>query len=520
MRWGEPNKVPPLTRSRGMFAASSLVVAVLATYASVAVLSLSAAAPFSIVGHLPGVHALVKGIGWDSQGRPSMPVAKLDPRRSFRAAVFADVSFVALRPKSLVPHAQELSITNTTRKAAPAPPCRHRARTRERHRAVLRIGLTTTACRWPGPPRHPDDQSDAGRPDQREPRDRHLRLELRAAPEGFTITGAQAPLPPTALIATPAAGGRSTCRGRRRGSSRRRRVHRPGAPSGLGAFQQVGGVTHWHDAWSTRRAPTARTPTGRPRSRGYRGAGDQRSGPGRRPRRPTRLRPDAPARSTRRSSSTAATGNSMSMPVDLATNSVAERHDHGDADRPDPASTVTGQANGGQRDRPASRSRRPAISSPRTARSTVTATATDSRRQRQHRDPERQRDHEGHRSAGRPHDLGEPDMITQANGTTRADPSRRLRRPTAPTSSRPAVGRCERHDHARPRSRDRRRRRRLGRRERVEPDRRPDITVTAWSPTRRGTSRQGAERRRSSQGHDAPAAPTSIGVAAGPEQPG
>ncbi len=50
-----------------MFAASSLVVAVLATYASVAVLSLSAAAPFSIVGHLPGVHALVKGIGWSSQ---------------------------------------------------------------------------------------------------------------------------------------------------------------------------------------------------------------------------------------------------------------------------------------------------------------------------------------------------------------------------------------------------------------------------------------------------------------------
>src|ERR1700685_625975 len=66
MRRGEPRKLPPLTRSRGMIAASLLVVAVVATYASLAMLSLSVSAPGFPSGLVGNVASDVGGVVWHS----------------------------------------------------------------------------------------------------------------------------------------------------------------------------------------------------------------------------------------------------------------------------------------------------------------------------------------------------------------------------------------------------------------------------------------------------------------------
>ncbi len=64
MRRGEPRKLAPLTRSRGMIAASLLVVAVTATYASLAMLSLSVSAPGLLLRTAGSVASEVGHVGW------------------------------------------------------------------------------------------------------------------------------------------------------------------------------------------------------------------------------------------------------------------------------------------------------------------------------------------------------------------------------------------------------------------------------------------------------------------------
>src|SRR5690349_16774976 len=67
MRWGDAKKAPPLTRSRGMFAASLLVVAVMATYASLAVISLTAGGSLPIpTSLLPGSLSNSLAIHWNA----------------------------------------------------------------------------------------------------------------------------------------------------------------------------------------------------------------------------------------------------------------------------------------------------------------------------------------------------------------------------------------------------------------------------------------------------------------------
>src|SRR2546421_10886168 len=68
MRSGEPNKAPPLTRSRGMFAASLLVVAVLAAYASLAMLSLTGVTQLPFRGFADSVGSYVGHVGWHPLG--------------------------------------------------------------------------------------------------------------------------------------------------------------------------------------------------------------------------------------------------------------------------------------------------------------------------------------------------------------------------------------------------------------------------------------------------------------------
>src|SRR6185312_6801662 len=57
---------PPLTRSRGMFAASLLVVAVMATYASLAVISLTAGGSLPIPTGFPGKVLSSLSIHWNA----------------------------------------------------------------------------------------------------------------------------------------------------------------------------------------------------------------------------------------------------------------------------------------------------------------------------------------------------------------------------------------------------------------------------------------------------------------------
>ena len=305
MRWGEPNKVPPLTRSRGMFAASSLVVAVLATYASVAVLSLSAAAPFSIVGHLPGVHALVQGIGWTQPTVEGLGVKLTHTGSTTAAGALADVSFVHFgNIRSTTP--QTFKITNPTSKPLPL----RLAVTGNTAASVSATFAESGTVNYSVPVGQyatitlTTIQAYAG------PINANLEISVPGsglAPKIVQISGAQAPLPPGPVIATPVAKGAVDLSWTPSASISGVAgyiVQR--APSGSSAFQQVGddGARHDHgrpDERRRRRTPTRswRSRSGRPPSRACRVR--------RAPRRPTRRRPRLPRASTRRSSSTAAT---------------------------------------------------------------------------------------------------------------------------------------------------------------------------------------------------------------------
>ncbi len=121
MRWGDAKKAPPLTRSRGMFAASLLVVAVMATYASLAVISLTGGGSLGFPS-LPG--SVFKGlvnsavVGWQApevkhlrqreaaQGRARPPRSPI-PRSSTSAR----------SPSAGTP--RQLSLTNTSSAALP-----------------------------------------------------------------------------------------------------------------------------------------------------------------------------------------------------------------------------------------------------------------------------------------------------------------------------------------------------------------------------------------------------------------
>ena len=53
MRWGEPTRLPPLRRGRGLAAAALLTVGLVAAYVVLAVLSLTSVAPSTLLESLP-----------------------------------------------------------------------------------------------------------------------------------------------------------------------------------------------------------------------------------------------------------------------------------------------------------------------------------------------------------------------------------------------------------------------------------------------------------------------------------
>src|SRR6476659_3832960 len=119
MRWGDAKKAPPLTRSRGMFAASLLVVAVMATYASLAVISLTAGGPFSFPTSLPGsVYNGFKSAVVSWQAPDVKHLVKLHPTPG-QASPFADITFVDFGSIPAVGGARQLNLTNTSSATLP-----------------------------------------------------------------------------------------------------------------------------------------------------------------------------------------------------------------------------------------------------------------------------------------------------------------------------------------------------------------------------------------------------------------
>lgn len=116
MRWGEPRKLPPLTRSRGMFAASLLAVAVLAAYAGLAMLSLGVSSPLSVA--VSSVKGAVGNFTWH---QPSVKdvVSVRQSSAGVPAGVLADQTPIDFGRATADGGTKTFSINNTSGKALP-----------------------------------------------------------------------------------------------------------------------------------------------------------------------------------------------------------------------------------------------------------------------------------------------------------------------------------------------------------------------------------------------------------------
>src|SRR5690349_16002629 len=94
-----------------MIAASPLVVAVLASYAGIGLLSLNGTSSFSALRELPGVNSVVAGIGWV---QPKLANAvHVSTQSQPTSDAFSDVSFVNFGPiQDTAGHERKISIVN------------------------------------------------------------------------------------------------------------------------------------------------------------------------------------------------------------------------------------------------------------------------------------------------------------------------------------------------------------------------------------------------------------------------
>jgi hypothetical protein len=184
-----------------MIAASALVVAVLASYAGIGMLSLSATAPFKALSTLPGVDAVVSGIGFQ---KPTVDSVTKFAKSNAAAAVnvFADVSGIDIGPVSASSTTRPtVSIQNQSSSpieyqvhVSGAPGVSASFANGSSAQTVKPTGratvFVTSSALYAGPI--------SGQ------------LEISAAglqPKIIPIQGTQAPLAPGAVTATPAAGG-------------------------------------------------------------------------------------------------------------------------------------------------------------------------------------------------------------------------------------------------------------------------------------------------------------------------
>ena len=184
-----------------MFAASSLVVAVLATYASVAVLSLSASAP-SFLGNLPGVAPLVSGLGW-SQPKVASLLTPPGAAANASTGALADFSPISFAPVDGGAGHSAFSFTNKSSAALALQVQVHGA-----------LGVSASFVGTNGArtmtvqPHHQATVALTSDPMHAGPINGSLEISAVGLKSlSVPITGDQAPLPAGAVVATPAAHG-------------------------------------------------------------------------------------------------------------------------------------------------------------------------------------------------------------------------------------------------------------------------------------------------------------------------
>jgi hypothetical protein len=186
-----------------MFAASLLVVAVMATYASLAVISLTGGGSYSFLTRLPGKVAggLVSTVGW--QAPPVKHYVKVQAPSSGQGSPLADInSLFDFGAVSTTGAPKVLSLTNTS--SAPLPLTL--SVSNPNIKAQFVGGSTSMVVR----PRHAATVELRSDPYHAGPITGTLTVAIansRVGAYSIALTGAQAPLPPASLTATPAAHG-------------------------------------------------------------------------------------------------------------------------------------------------------------------------------------------------------------------------------------------------------------------------------------------------------------------------
>lgn len=184
-----------------MIAASALVVAVLASYAGIGLLSLNGTSSFSALTELPGVNSVVAGIGWV---QPKLASAvHVSTQSTPGSNAFADVSFVNFGAiTDTQGHTRQISITNHS--------------SSDLHlRVAIPSGSPSIAAQFTNgqstvkvPPRQQATVVVTQNPLYAGPFAASVQISADGlSPITVSVSGDQAPLPPGAVTATPGAGG-------------------------------------------------------------------------------------------------------------------------------------------------------------------------------------------------------------------------------------------------------------------------------------------------------------------------
>ena len=198
MRWGEPNRLPPVRRGRGLTAAALLAVGLVAAYAILAVLSLTSVAP-SLLDNVPRSIPGISGGGSVRAATPKVP----DIVNSPSVNVLGDLA-VELRsiPGTSDPLSQSFDLKNTAINPVNV--------------SVAVTGAPSVQATFPGDrssvrlgPGQTKSVTVSSDPMHAGPLRGSVLISVAGIAEPFTVplTGVQAPLPPGAVTATPEAGG-------------------------------------------------------------------------------------------------------------------------------------------------------------------------------------------------------------------------------------------------------------------------------------------------------------------------
>ena len=199
MRWGEPNRLPPLRRGRGVAAAALLTVGLVAAYAILGVLSLTSVAPSALNGIPSSIGGILK-----PDAVPALPTRVTDFADVRSPDSPASLAIPALNWGRLLPGTtgpKQVKIENTS--AAPLDV------------DIQVVGSTAITASFATGGTHSHVPVDgvaeisvSADPLRAGPLDGTLRISMPGAKSvDVSLAGDQAPLPPGAATATPQAHG-------------------------------------------------------------------------------------------------------------------------------------------------------------------------------------------------------------------------------------------------------------------------------------------------------------------------